>query len=95
MKEEGHEYHPAPKTEEIKGLGDLERGKDKTPKQGGGGKRRRWFGDKKRKIYEWDSQHGELEGYRGSDGQHIGAFDPYTGKQLKPADPKRNIKKYL
>lgn len=95
IKEEGHEYHPAPRTEDIKGLGDLERGKDKTPKQGGGGKRRRWFGDKRRKIYEWDSQHGELEGYRGSDGQHLGAFDPYTGKQLKPADPKRNIKKYL
>ncbi|EPA3602602.1 colicin E3/pyocin S6 family cytotoxin [Proteus mirabilis] len=36
-----------------------------------------------------------IEGYRASDGQHIGAFDPKTGKQLKPADPKRNIKKYL
>ncbi|SUC34793.1 Colicin-E3 [Providencia rustigianii] len=95
VKEKGHEYHPSPETEDIKGLGDLERGKDKTPKQGGGGKRRRWFGDKKRKIYEWDSQHGELEGYKGSNGQHIGAFDPKTGKQLKPADPKRNIKKYL
>jgi len=46
-------------------------------------------------YYEWDSQHGELEGYRASDGQHIEAFDPKTGKQLKPADPKRNIKKCL
>ncbi|EMH0087421.1 colicin E3/pyocin S6 family cytotoxin [Proteus mirabilis] len=95
VKEKGHDYHPAPKTEEIKGLGDLKRADPKTPKQGGGGKRARWTGDKGRKIYEWDSQHGEIEGYRASDGQHIGAFDPKTGKQLKPADPKRNIKKYL
>ncbi|HHY7352604.1 cytotoxic family protein, partial [Escherichia coli] len=48
-----------------------------------------------RKIYEWDSQHGELEGYRASDGQHLGSFDPKTGNQLKGPDPKRNIKKYL
>ncbi|HHL3485454.1 TPA: colicin E3/pyocin S6 family cytotoxin, partial [Klebsiella pneumoniae] len=26
-----------------------------------------------------DSQHGELEGYRASDGEHLGAFDPKTG----------------
>ncbi|OBU11205.1 hypothetical protein AYY17_00110 [Morganella psychrotolerans] len=95
VKEKGHDYHPAPKTEEIKGLGDLKGTRKKTPKQGGGGKRDRWIGSKGRKIYEWDSQHGELEGYRASDGQHIGAFDPKTGNQLKPADPKRNIKEYL
>lgn len=95
VKVKGHDYHPAPKTEEIKGFGEIKKGKKKTPKQGGGGKRERWIGDKGRKIYEWDSQHGEIEGYRGSDGQHLGAFDPKTGKQLKPADPKRNIKKYL
>ncbi|APC10783.1 MULTISPECIES: colicin E3/pyocin S6 family cytotoxin [Providencia] len=95
VKEKGHSYHPAPKVDEIKGLGELKPVQGKTPKQGGGGRRNRWVGDKGRKIYEWDSQHGELEGYRGSDGQHIGAFDPKSGKQLKPADPKRNIKKYL
>lgn len=76
-------------------MGELKESKLKTPKQGGAGKRARWLGDKGRKIYEWDYQHGEIEGYRASDGQHIGAFDPKTGKQLKPADPKRNIKKYL
>ncbi|MFS1337021.1 colicin E3/pyocin S6 family cytotoxin, partial [Klebsiella pneumoniae] len=93
-KDYGHDYHPVPKTEDIKGLGELKRGDPKTPKQGGG-KRARWYGDKKRKIYEWDSQHGELEGYRASDGEHLGAFDPKTGKQVKGPDPKRNIKKYL
>ncbi|HBR9792576.1 TPA: cloacin [Klebsiella pneumoniae] len=94
-KDYGHDYCPDPKTEDIKGLGELKEGKPKTPKQGGGGKRARWYGDKKRKIYEWDSQHGELEGYRASDGEHLGAFDPKTGKQVKGPDPKRNIKKYL
>ncbi len=95
FKDYGHDYHPAPKTENIKGLGDLKPGIPKTPKQNGGGKRKRWTGDKGRKIYEWDSQHGELEGYRASDGQHLGSFDPKTGNQLKGPDPKRNIKKYL
>lgn len=94
-KDYGHDYFPDPKTEDVKGLGELKEGKPKTPKQGGGGKRARWYGDKKRKIYEWDSQHGELEGYRASDGEHLGAFDPKTGKQVKGPDPKRNIKKYL
>lgn len=78
-KDYGHDYFPDPKTEDIKGLGELKEGKPKTPKQGGGGKRARWYGDKKRKIYEWDSQHGELEGYRASDGEHLGAFDPKNG----------------
>ncbi|HDZ0993338.1 TPA: cloacin [Klebsiella pneumoniae] len=96
VKDYGHDYHPAPKTEEIKGLGELKKAPKKTPKQGGGGKRDRWIGDKGRKIYEWDSQHGELEGYRASDGEHLGAFDPKTGKQIKGPVPKgRNIKKYL
>jgi hypothetical protein len=95
VKDYGHDYHPAPKTEDIKGLGELKDTKPKTPRQGGGGKRERWLGDKGRKIYEWDYQHAEVEGYRTSDGQHIGAFDPKTGEQLKPADPKRNIKNYL
>ncbi|QGA63756.1 transposase [Klebsiella pneumoniae] len=83
-------------TDDIKGLGDLKKGTPKTPMQGGGGRRKRWIGDKGRKIYEWDSQHGELEGYRASDGEHLGAFDPKTGKQIKGPDPKgQNIKKYL
>ncbi len=91
----GHDYHPAPKIEDITGFLNLNKSKRKTPKQGGSGKRERWIDQKGRKIYEWDSQHGELEGYRASDGQHLGAFDYKTGVQLKPADPNRNIKKYL
>lgn len=93
--EAGHDYHPAPKIEDITGFLNLNKSKRKTPKQGGSGKRERWIDQKGRKIYEWDSQHGELEGYRASDGQHLGAFNYKTGVQLKPADPNRNIKKYL
>jgi hypothetical protein len=92
-RERGHKYYAAPRTDEIKGLGDLKWEKPVTPKQGGNGKRARWSGDKGRKIYEWDYSHGELEGYRKSDGQHIGAFDHKTGKQTKPAVPGRRIKK--
>ncbi len=36
-KDYGHDYFPDPKTEDIKGLGELKEGKPKTPKQGGGG----------------------------------------------------------
>ncbi|EDT6594466.1 cloacin, partial [Salmonella enterica subsp. enterica] len=35
------------------------------------------------------SQYGELEGDRASDGEHPGAFDPKTGKQVKAPDSKR------
>ncbi|WGE30936.1 colicin-like bacteriocin tRNase domain-containing protein (plasmid) [Edwardsiella tarda] len=95
LKDYGHDYYPDPETKDIHGLGELQEGKPKTPKQNGGGKRARWYGDKGRKIYDWDSRHGELEGYRASDGEHLGSFDHKTGKQLKSPDPKRNIKKYL
>ncbi|WP_404484808.1 colicin E3/pyocin S6 family cytotoxin [Pseudomonas sp. HT11] len=90
-----HKYHKAPKAAQITGFSNLIKAKPKTPKQGGGGLRERWIDEKGRTIYEWDSQHGELEAYRASDGSHIGAFSHITGEQLKPANKKRNIAKYL
>ncbi|HGJ5866932.1 colicin E3/pyocin S6 family cytotoxin [Arsenophonus nasoniae] len=95
VKAAGHDYHKPPSTDEITGFSDLKRQQPQTPKQGGSGKRNRWIDSKGRRIYEWDSQHGELEGYRASDGQHIGSFDYKTGMQTKPSVPGRNIKKYL
>ncbi|WP_231566969.1 colicin E3/pyocin S6 family cytotoxin [Vibrio navarrensis] len=53
-------------------------------------KRPRWK-DKKR-IYEWDSQHGKVEVYD-KNGNHIGEFDHETGEQTKPKDPKRKVEK--
>ncbi|WP_440864670.1 colicin E3/pyocin S6 family cytotoxin [Symbiopectobacterium purcellii] len=91
----GHDYHQPPKTQDITGFSGLIKKKGNTPKQGGSGKRDRWIDAKGRTIYEWDYQHGELEGYRASDGEHLGSFDPKTGQQSKPAVPGRNIKKYL
>lgn len=95
LPQNGHDYHPAPDTSEIIGISGLSEAKPKTPKQGGGGKRERWIDAKGRRIYEWDSQHGELETYRASDGEHLGSIDHKTGEQLKPAVKGRNIKRYL
>ncbi len=96
LAEAGHGYHPVPKTEEIIAFPGLKTAKKKNPVQGGGGLRPRWTDAKGKKIYEWDSRHGELEVYRSSDGSHLGAFDPVTGEQRDDAQSKRNIpKKYL
>ncbi|MBU4681341.1 S-type pyocin domain-containing protein [Cedecea davisae] len=95
LPQNGHDYHPAPDTSEITGIHGLAEVKPKTPKQGGGGKRERRVDAKGRRVYEWDSQHGELETYRASDGEHLGSVDHRTGKQLKAAVKGRNIKRYL
>ncbi|WP_347928615.1 S-type pyocin domain-containing protein [Pseudomonas helvetica] len=93
--EPGRKYHDAPATALITGIPGLRRVPGKTPKQGGAGIRERWKDTKDRIIYEWDSQHAELEAYRASDGSHIGSFDYITGEQFKPAKKGRNIKKYM
>ncbi|WP_228991149.1 colicin E3/pyocin S6 family cytotoxin [Streptomyces sp. DH8] len=66
-----------------------QRAKPKMPVQGGGGLRKRWK-DNKGTIYEWDSQHGTVEKYN-KRGKHQGEYDPKTGAQTKPADPKREV----
>jgi hypothetical protein len=50
-----------------------------------GGLRRRWK-DADGTIYEWDYRHGRVEKYN-ADGQHVGEFDPLTGRQLADANP--------
>ncbi len=54
--------------------------------------RRRWV-DSKGRIYEWDSQHGEVEVYDKTGKKHLGAFDPNTGEKKKDGAPSRKIKK--
>ncbi|WP_051150938.1 S-type pyocin domain-containing protein [Tatumella saanichensis] len=95
MPYKGYSYHPAPETDEITGISDLIEVKGRTPKQGGGGTRERWMDRKKRRVYEWDSQHGELEEYRVSDGEHLGSLDHLTGSRLNSAVKGRDIKRYL
>ena len=92
----GHSYHQPPKTEEITAFPGLKTAKKMNPVQGGGGLRKRWTDSKGKRIYEWDSMHGELEEYRASDGAHLGAFDPVTGERREDPKPERSIrKKYL
>jgi RHS repeat-associated protein len=64
----------------LKAFPNAEIVKPKTPIQGGGGKRHRW--EDKKNIYEWDYKKGEVEIFRQSDGQHLGGYDPVTGKQI-------------
>jgi hypothetical protein len=78
-----------PKSGQLPGLPDASPVSRKTPVQGGGGLRPRWK-DPKGNIYEWDSQHGEVEGYNPR-GIHQGAFDPISGAKIKEADPTRRI----
>lgn len=84
-------YTPPPKN--IEAMPQLRPAKPKTPVQGGGGLRKRWVDDKGR-IYEWDSQHAELEKYT-KNGRHLGAVDPKTGLDIpgKGPDPTRKVTK--
>lgn len=88
-----HDYFPAPKTEDITGFPGLIEHKRKTRKRNGGGLRERWKDAKGKRLFEWDSEKGELEVYRYSDVKHLGSFDPYTGEQRGPAKDGRRIEK--
>jgi hypothetical protein len=61
----------------------------KTPKQNGGGPRKRWINDDGC-ILEWDYQHGAVEKCSPNGKKHLGEFDPVTGEQTKPANPEKN-----
>ena len=43
---------------------------------------------KDERYFQWDRQLGEIEVYD-SNGKHAGAVDPFTGKMIKPASPKK------
>lgn len=72
-----HDYHPPPKT--LPAFPDAIRVKNK-------GKRRRW--ESKKRIYEWDYQHGAVEVYNWAR-DHLGEFDAKTGEQTGEAIPGR------
>ncbi len=44
-------------------------------------------------IAEWDSQHGEVEVYDKTGKNHKGAYDPDSGKRVKPKKKGRSTKK--
>ena len=82
-------YIPPPK--ELPAFPDAKKADGKTPIRGGGGYRKRWKEQRgKKRIIEWDSQHGKVEVYN-KRGKHLGEFDPETGEQTKPADKSRRV----
>jgi hypothetical protein len=55
-----------------------------------GGTRTNGKSGKKRRYYEWDYTHGDIEEYD-SNGRHCGSLDGETGEPTKPPVPGRDI----
>lgn len=72
-----HDYHMPPKLLPV--FPDAKPVRNKGP-------RKRW--ESKKRIYEWDYQHGAVEVYNW-EGDHLGEFDINTGKQTSRAKPER------
>jgi hypothetical protein len=51
---------------------------------------KRWRSPNRRRLYTWDSQHGEIEVFNRR-GKHLGAADPTTGEFIKPARRDRRL----
>ena len=51
---------------------------------------RRWLSRNGKRLYTWDSLHGEIEVYDAR-GWHLGAADALTGLLLKPSRKGRRI----
>ncbi|MBV9829399.1 MAG: hypothetical protein JO001_27590 [Alphaproteobacteria bacterium] len=45
---------------------------------------RRWRSDNGKRLYTWDSLHGEVEVFN-SRGKHLGSLNPFTGELIKEA----------
>lgn len=54
------------------------------------GGERRWRSLDRKRLYTWDSLHGEIEVYNAR-GRHLGALDAVTGLLIKPARKGRRI----
>lgn len=74
-----HSYHLPPS--ELPAFPDAVRVRNK-------GNRQRW--ESKKRIYEWDYQHGAVEVYD-KQGRHLGEFDAETGEQTGSPKPERRI----
>ena len=51
---------------------------------------RRWRSDDGKRLYTWDSLHGEIEVFNAR-GKRLGTMDPKTGQVTKPAVRGRTI----
>jgi hypothetical protein len=50
----------------------------------------RWASDGRKRLYTWDSLHGEVEVFNGR-GKHLGVIHAVTGQWIKDAVPGRSI----
>jgi hypothetical protein len=50
----------------------------------------RWKNPRGDRLWEWDPQHGHVEGYDRR-GNHVGVFDAMTGERIAPAKKGRDI----
>jgi hypothetical protein len=43
-----------------------------------------WKSPDGKRLYQWDSQHGDFEIYSATNGVHVGCADKLTGRTIKP-----------
>lgn len=46
--------------------------------------RKTWKSPDGKRLYQWDSQHGDFEIYSATNGVHVGCADKLTGRTIKP-----------
>ena len=57
----------------------------------GGSQRKTWEYGKGKKILTEDTENGTVEMFQKSNREHLGEYDPQTGKQTKLPNPKRKL----
>jgi len=50
-----------------------------------------WKSKDGKRLYQWDSQHGDVEIYSAKNGVHLGSADKITGRTIKPAVKGRKL----
>lgn len=50
-----------------------------------------WKSRDGKRLYQWDSQHGDVEIYSAKNGVHLGSADKITGRTIKPAVKGRKL----
>jgi hypothetical protein len=78
---------PFPKGDTLPAFPGTQKSRAKTPRAGGG-YRSRWK-DEDGKIIERDYLHNTVEVYDPSGRRHLGDFDPWDGRQIRPPNPSR------
>ena len=50
-----------------------------------------WKSKDGKRLYQWDSQHGDVEVYSAKNGVHLGSADKITGRTIKAAVKGRKL----